>query len=98
MTTRDLIELLEDLERQHGECDVRLAMQPAWPFEYDIDAVAAVELGNPDPDEYDMDDPEDRGRWYEAVGQAEPGFVVYLGEGEQLGYLPGEASRELGWR
>ena len=23
--------------------------------------------------------------------------VVYLGEGSQLGYLPGEASEELGW-
>ncbi|WP_429554282.1 hypothetical protein [Paraburkholderia sp. MM5477-R1] len=26
------------------------------------------------------------------------GFVVYLGEGQQLGYLSGEAAESLGWK
>jgi hypothetical protein len=26
------------------------------------------------------------------------GFKVYLGEGEQVGYLPGEVAASLGWR
>lgn len=23
--------------------------------------------------------------------------IIYIGEGQQLGYLPGDAARELGW-
>jgi hypothetical protein len=68
-------QLLEELEGCDPDAEVRIAQQPAWPFEYALDhnqAVVTVEL---DP------------------GQP----VVYLVEGQQLGYLPGQAADQLGW-
>lgn len=35
----ELIEQLQDLQSEHGDIDVRLAMQPNWPMEYSIGAV-----------------------------------------------------------
>ncbi len=32
------------------------------------------------------------------VAAPDEGKVVYIAEGAQLGYLPGEVSSELGWR
>lgn len=69
MTVEQLIAALEQLP---PEAEVRLAIQPAWPFEYAISAIT------------------------EAVPLPE-GDVVYLIEGTQLGYLPGEAREEIGW-
>lgn len=83
MTVRELINLLEDYD-EHAE--VRIAHQPRWPFEYSIGDVVACDGG--DDDERDDED---------AAGEDGPP-VVYIGEGDQLGYLPGAAARELGWR
>lgn len=86
MNIRDLIEQLEELAEAHGDhTEVRLAQQPNWPFENAVDEVVAVDLNGPDED-----DPE--------AASDEPEVVVYIGEGAQLGYLPGAASRALGWR
>jgi len=69
-------ELRGQLEDMPGEAEVRLAMQPSWPFEYSIDQILFVEKVE---DEGRMDD------------------VVYLSEGGQIGYLPGDVKEELGW-
>jgi hypothetical protein len=73
-----VIELKEALEQMPDEAEVRLAMQPSWPFEYSIMEVVPLE-----PDEEAPADEEVK--------------VVYLTEGSQLGYLPGEASEAIGW-
>jgi hypothetical protein len=86
MTLRDLIDRLTDLAEEYGEdTEVRLAFQPSWPFEHSIGEVAAVDPSEPHP-QMEEDD---------APGKTP---VVYLGEGSQLGYLPGAAARELGWK
>jgi hypothetical protein len=41
MKVRELIEYLENFDE---ESEVRLAMQPSWPFEYSIGEVEEVEL------------------------------------------------------
>ena len=73
-----VIELKEALEGLPDEAEVRLAMQPSWPFEYSISDVVPLEPDEEAPaDEYEVK-------------------VVYLTEGSQLGYLPGEASEAIG--
>lgn len=83
MTVGELMELLEGLPQ---DCEVRLATQPNWPFEYSITSVVCVDMAG-DEDDEDADMRND---------MKEP--VVFLAEGSQLGYLPGVAARELGWR
>jgi hypothetical protein len=88
---REMIEQLEELAQEHGDqCDVRYASQPSWPLENDISTLAAVNLGGD----------EEREETEEEPGQeATPdNVVVYLSEGQQLGYLPGAVCKELGWR
>lgn len=90
MRLSELIEQLEDLATQHGEeIEVRIAHQPSYPFEYSIGNVVAVDKDAPEDD----DDEE-----AQVNAPLEETFVVYIGEGEQLGYLPGVVSKELGWR
>ena len=74
-------ELIMELEAMNPDSEVRLAMQPQYPFEYSIGGVVEVGPdGDPDADfDYDTRD-------YEQPP------VVYLSEGSQLGYLPGEPS------
>ena len=69
MTVLELITLLEDMP---DDAEVRIAVQPRYPFEKSIEQVVGVEVD----------------------GEAK----VYIGEGSQIGYLPGEVSTELGWR
>lgn len=72
MTIDDLREMIEGLD---GDIEVRLAMQPRWPFEYSIDRAIlkteALESGDPDEDDESPDDDDE---------------VLYLTEGSQLGY------------
>ena len=77
MTVGELKEMLEGLD---DDMEVRLAMQPSWPFEYSIDSVEVIDN---DPD--GLDDEPIEG-------------IVYLVEGSQLGYLPGDVCANLGWR
>jgi hypothetical protein len=84
-----VIELKEALEGLPDEAEVRLAMQPSWPFEYSIGDVIPLE-----PIEEELDEEEKR--------DDDPEFddtikVVYLTEGSQLGYLPGNATEAIGW-
>ena len=73
MTVSELIEHLEThVENGDGNKDVRLAMQPNWPFEYSIC---------------------EQSTWSAQATEE----AVYLAEGTQLGYLPGDVGEELGW-
>lgn len=90
MTLNDLIEQLQEMADEHGGgTEVRLATQPAWPFEWSISSVVAAGPGSCAgvPDEGD-----------EAEDDTPDELVVYLAEGTQLGYLPGAVSSQLGWR
>lgn len=73
---------VEELQSYLEGCDpwmeVRLAMQPSWPFEYSIQTAMVVE----------MEERQD--------GVKED--VLFLFEGTQLGYLPSNVSREIGWK
>lgn len=77
-------DLIERLETMDQDAKVLIAEQPNWPFEYSIDGVVEVDLDQANEDGSYNDD--------------ELGMVVYLEEGEQLGYLSGAATEELGWR
>lgn len=82
-------ELIEELEQYDDDTEVRLAIQPSYPFQHTIADVVEVDFSEGGEDE---DDDEDDG---------ETGTVVYIAEGGQLysaPYLPGAASKELGWR
>jgi hypothetical protein len=85
MTVKQLIRQLEDF---NPDSEVRLAIQPSWPFEHSIGNVVSVGLTDEDADE-DEEVPD-----YANTGEE----IVYIGEGYQVGYLPGQASHELGWR
>jgi hypothetical protein len=94
MTIRELIDRLADLAEEHGDgLEVRLAEQPQWAFEYAITDVVAV---TPEDDGDDDAPVEDYPGQYVDGPTAAP--VVYVGEGKQLGYLPGAAANALGWR
>ncbi len=87
MTVRELINLLEDHD---AHAEVRIAHQPSWPFEYSIGDIVACDPGDED-EEGECGDGGDASRGHEPP-------VVYIGEREQLGYLPGSACRALGWK
>lgn len=107
MNIRDLIQQLEYLAEEHGdEIEVRLACQPSYPFEHGVGQVVAVQTGNAS----EMRD-ELMENWSElsdeeraeaeaniAAEEQEAETIAYIGEAGRVGYLPGAASRELGWR
>ena len=77
MTIDELIERLEDYRDElGGDAEVRLMTQQNWPFENTLRGLASGAEIN---DAADEDDPEDD-------GDAEADRVVYLCEGQQLGY------------
>lgn len=74
MTIDELIQRLEDYRDEiGGDAEVRLMTQQNWPFENTIFGLASGEEINADPDEGDDDD-------------VEADQVLYICEGEQLGY------------
>jgi hypothetical protein len=85
MTLRQIIDHLSELAEDHGDdTEVRLAQQPNWPFEYAVDEIVAVtNVDDDDDDDADTD--------------AGAETVVYIGEGAQLGYLSGAATKALDW-
>jgi len=77
-----VMELLCELEGMNPDAEVRLAMQPNYPFEYSISQIIELPRGVLDEDEEaDKDD-----------------TIVYLAEGEQLAYLPQFVSEHLNWK
>lgn len=103
MTLSELIEKLNEIQEEHGDAEVRLAQQPSWPFEYSISDVI-VESTNDfevlSKDELEELDADELKEYEQAKKKAEEeaSSVVYIGEGSQLGYLPGSVSKSLGWR
>ena len=75
MTLNDLIERLEEYRDQLGEdAEVRLMTQQNWPFENAITGlVSGAEINDADDEDQDDEDVE--------IDQ-----VVYIVEGQQLGY------------
>ena len=95
MNVRDLMSYLEDFD---GDTEVRLATQPNWPFESTIDTVAAPE-GTTHCEECEVAWAVhgEHGCDAEQGDEDELKNVVYIGEGSQIGYLPGAARNALGW-
>lgn len=77
-------ELIRELEGLPQDTEVRFASQPSWPFEYSISSVVFIEE-EIDNDGSDGEDNDDRQG------------VLYLVEGGQIGYLPGNVKDEIGW-
>ena len=105
MTAAELIELLSGVD---PDCEVRLAEQPSWPFEYSISDVVEVKLGADREENANLEcaqeildadhaTPEERAEAYRVLDSAST-TILYIVEGTQLAYLPGTASRALGWR
>ena len=86
MNIRDLKNIIEDLD---DDLEVRFASQPSWPFEYSIYDAYVIDLNV----EYDSEDDE-----YLENEDDEPKDILYLVEGNQIGYLPGIVAREIGWK
>lgn len=77
MTIDELIERLQEYRDElGGDADVRLMTQSNWPFENDIVGLASGAEIN---DAADDDDPDDD-------GDVDNDQVVYICEGQQLGY------------
>lgn len=105
MTAAELIELLSGVD---PDTEVRLAEQPSWPFEYSIAGVEEVKMGADQEENANLEcaqeildadhtTPEERAEANRMLDSASS-TIVYIVEGTQLAYLPGLASREIGWR
>lgn len=77
-------ELINLLEDYNEDAEVRIAHQPSWPFEYSIGNVVGCEGADHEDEDAEPND--------------DDALVVYIGEGDQLGYLPGSVCCELGWK
>jgi hypothetical protein len=95
----ELIALLEDAD---PDTEVRIAQQPSWPFEYVIeDAILVDSYSDVSCDECGYDwgnDHDENGCEEERPASEDLEAVVYIVEGRQLGYLPGIATKAIGWR
>ena len=105
MTAAELIELLSGVD---PDTEVRIAEQPSWPFEYDISDVVEVKMGADHAENATLDaagevldsdyaTPEERAEANRVLDTAST-TTLYIVEGTQLAYLPGLASRAMGWR
>ena len=105
MTAAELIELLEGVD---PDTEVRLAEQPSWPFEYSVSGVVEVKMGADRAENANLEcaqeildadhtTPEERAEAYRVLDSAST-TILYIVEGTQLAYLPGLASRAIGWR
>jgi hypothetical protein len=107
MNIRELIEALESVAQDHGdEVDVRIADQPAWPFEYEIGQVESVDLNNETCEVCEgkgveggetCENCDGSGIYREEGSDGEPEMVVYISTANQIGYLPHAAVEALNW-
>ena len=82
MTIAELIEALQEFAEEHGE-NTEVRLAQQPSWPFEYSIDEVVAVSSDSADE-DEDETE------------KP--IVYIGEGRQLGYLPGIVSRELGWR
>ena len=101
MNKRELLEMLDDVS---DETEIRIADQPAWPFEYVLSQVVSVNIaeekcdvcsGSGYDDEEKCENCDGTGVYREEGKEDE--VIVYLATGTQIGYLPSPATSELGW-
>jgi len=94
VTIDELIEDLRNLSAAgHGECEVKLAMQPSWPFEYtfdlnlfDVHSDEREELNTQLAEDDELTD-EDRAAINHRLNEIEEtGMTLYLREVSQIGY------------
>lgn len=100
-------ELIMELEDMDQDAEVRLAIQPAYPFQHSIEGVYKMPEAEEQPNrehfpanEQGGDDYEDAMFDWEDRQADHPGNVVYIAEGGQLGrapYLPAAAADLMGW-
>lgn len=76
-------ELISELQQMNPGSQVRFASQPSWPFEYSIDNVVSI-AKDEDEENENHEEPKEED-------------IVYLVEGSQLGYLPGNVTKIIGW-
>ena len=81
------IEELEQYRKQYPDAEIRLASQPSWPFEYSVHIAQDI---------YDEGEDEEArkygGGYFDSYnGEDSPQHILYLVEGRQLRYLPGDA-------
>lgn len=88
MNITDLIEALADIAQEHPDAEVRLAVQPSWPFEHTIRRVISPEDVADAAHERAAEQGVDFYDDYDPAGDP----VVYLAEGGQIGYLPASTS------
>lgn len=79
MTVSELIDLLKSYD---GDAEVRLATQIEWPFEYTVRSVASAEEMLRLAGHFLT-----TVRFGDVEAEDAPN-IVYIAEGEQLGYLP----------
>jgi hypothetical protein len=103
MTLGELIQSLEEARDQVGEdVQVLYASQPSYPFENSVRDVHVMgmferrEMAMDAMREEGMDEDEIEKNFDEEELEREED-VVYLEEGCQIGYLPGEAKDLIGW-
>jgi len=106
MRLSELMQELEYMQERYEDDDpeVRLAVQPSYPFQHTIEGVYEVTpSGQLEPDAQDFEREEDyedaRDEW-ERSQDAPDQPVVYIAEGGQLysaPYLPGAAAEVIGW-
>lgn len=97
MKIGELMRLLGEVSEEHGpDTEVRLAMQPTWPFEYSIGGVSTLSQVSSDIEDLEevrrVSPPEE---WPDGLEQElqrlrEMPRVVWLVEGRQLGYTSSE--------
>ena len=85
MTVTELKEVMEEFEENgFGDSEVRLLIQPEWPFEYSIGKIG-FKLTPTEDKEYDCTDQDN----YGDVEQEEyDSSIVYICEKKQLCYGP----------
>jgi len=103
MNIQNLIETLQEIAQENPDAEVRIAHQPSWPFEYSVGDIVACDSEGADPEELEhareaaADGCETAAQYLADAKSRDTSNTVYIGEGSQLGYLPGVAARALSW-
>lgn len=107
MNIRDLIDELESIAEEAGDdAEVRLAHQPRWAFEYSIQKVELADMsketcevcgGSCEDDDGNECDNCDGTGFYQDDPEQDGKKIVYIAEGNQIGYLPKAAADALEW-
>lgn len=92
MLATELIEILQDAIEMHGEdLEVKLAEQPSWPFQYDIEGAVVCDKSVEEyidevRMEYGRDEAEDK--IFQRIMKPPEDPIIFLVEGHQECYLP----------